>query len=100
MRRRTHQMYSDEFKRNALELVATSGKSVAQLEHELGLSSGLLYKWRDKYEISASSQELELSEVEQLKAEVQRLKRENKVLTQERDILKKAVSIFSKDEPA
>jgi len=48
--------------------VETSGKSVAQIERELGLSSGLLYKWRDKYEISESSEGLELSEVEQLKA--------------------------------
>jgi transposase len=93
-------MYSDEFKRNALELIATSGKSVSQLEQDLGLSTGLLYKWREKYQVSQTSPELELNEVEALKAEIRRLKRENQVLTQEGDILKKAVSIFSKDAPA
>jgi len=100
MSRKSHQMYSDEFKRNALELIETSGKSVAQIERDLGLSSGLLYRWRDKYQVTDDDDHLELSEVEQLKAEVRRLQRENKVLTQERDILKKAVSIFSKDERA
>lgn len=100
MSKRTHRMYSDEFKRDALELAETSDKSIAQLERELGLSSGLLYKWREKFELNETSGELELTELEQLKAEVQRLKRENKVLTEERDILKKAVSIFSKDARA
>lgn len=100
MSKRSHRMYSDEFKRNALELAETSGKSLSQIEQELGLSTGLLYKWREKYQVSQTSSELELSEVEQLKAEIRRLKRENHVLTQERDILKKVVSIFSKDAPA
>ena len=107
MNKRSHRMYSDEFKRNALELAASSGKSLSQIEQDLGLSTGLLYKWREKYQVSQSSSELELSEVEQLKAEIRRLKRENQVLIQERDILvqsppcgKKAVSIFSKDAPA
>lgn len=58
----------------------------SQLERELGLSSRLLYKWREKSELNETSGELELTELEQLKSEVQRLKRENKVLAEERGI--------------
>ena len=100
MSKRTHRQYSEEFKRNALELVETSGKSIAQIEQDLGLSAGLLHKWRERYQVEKTSSGMEKSEVEQLRAEVRRLQRENKVLAQERDILKKAVSIFSKDNPA
>jgi len=98
MSKRKYRMYSDEFKRNALELAETSNKSDAEIERELGMSSGLLCKWRARYRRSEETNGLERSEVEQLKAELKRLKRENEVLTQERDILKKAVTIFSKDQ--
>jgi len=98
MSKRKYRMYSDEFKRNALELAETSDKSDAQIERDLGMSAGLLSRWRKRYKASEESNGLELNEVEQLKAELKRLKRENEVLTQERDILKKAVTIFSKDQ--
>ena len=98
MSKRRYRMYSDEFKRNALELAETSDKSDAQIERDLGMSAGLLSQWRKRYKVSEESNGLELSEVAQLKAELKRLKRENEVLTQERDILKKAVTIFSKDQ--
>ena len=98
MSKRKRRMYSDEFKRNALELAETTDKSDAQIERDLGMSSGLLCRWRARYSLSEETSQLELSEVEQLKAELKQLKRENEVLTQERDILKKAVTIFSKDQ--
>ena len=100
MSKRTHRPYSEEFKRNALELAETSGKRVNQIEQDLGLSAGLLHKWRERYQVESAAGGIEKSAVEALRAEVRRLQRENKVLAQERDILKKAVSIFSKDQPA
>jgi len=39
--------YSEEFKREALRLLESSGKTVAALERELGLSHGLLRGWRE-----------------------------------------------------
>ena len=100
MSRRKHRMYSDEFKREALQLVETSGKTIAEIERDLSLSSGLLHKWRQRYQISdvASETTIERSEIEQLKAELRRVKRENHVLREERDILKKTVQIFSQDD--
>ena len=89
--------YSEEFKKNALHLLATSGKSKLELETDLGLSHGLLYKWQERYQVNPASETLERSDVEQLKADVRRLQRENDILRQEREILKKTVSIFSQE---
>lgn len=93
--RKKHEAYSEEFKKEALHLLKTSGKKKSQLETELGLTHGLLRQWQKRYKVNAENDELEPSEVEQLKAEVRRLKRENNVLRQEREILKKTVGIFS-----
>ena len=89
--------YTEEFKREALRLLESSGKPVATLERELGLSHGLLRRWRKRFRVSASKESLALSDVEQLKAELRRVKRELEIVQQERDILKKTVSIFSQD---
>ncbi len=82
----------------ALRLLESSGRPVAQLERELGLTHGLLRNWRKRYQVNHENGALERSETEQLQAELRHLQRENGVLRRERDILKKAVQIFSQDE--
>ena len=89
--------YSEAFKREAMRLQETSGKTVAEVERELGLSHGLLRQWKKRFRVNGETGTLELSEVEQLKAELRRVKRELAIVQQERDILKKTVGIFSKD---
>jgi transposase len=89
--------YSDEFKREALGLLETSGKTVAAIERELGLSAGLLHHWKKRFQVNVQNGSLELSEVEQLKQELRQVRRELEIVQQERDILKKTVSIFSQD---
>lgn len=93
--------YTREFKLEALELLRSSGKSAAQIERELGITQGMLVKWRDRYQVKKEKGEakLELSDLEAAQAEVRRLRRALAIAEQERDILKKAVSIFSKMEP-
>ncbi len=41
--------YSEEFKRDAIRLQETSGKSVGAIEQELGLSHNLLRQWKKRY---------------------------------------------------
>jgi len=89
--------YSDEFKRDAIRLQETSGKTVAAIERELGLSHNLLRQWKKRYQVDDETHELERSEIEQLKAELRQAKRELEIVRQERDILKKTISIFSKE---
>ena len=72
-----------------MRLQETSGKSVSEIERELGLSHNLLRQWKKRYPINETTQELERSEVEQLQAELRQAKRELEVVRQERDILKK-----------
>lgn len=90
--------YSEEFKREAIRLQESSGKSVGAIERELGLSQNLLRQWKQRYAINEENDQLELTEVEQLRREVRQLKRELAITEQERDILKKTISIFSQDQ--
>jgi transposase len=97
---RNYRTYTKQFKLEALELLSSSGKSAAQIERDLGITKGLLLKWRDRYQVKKDNGEarLEPSDLEAAQAEVRQLRRELAVAEQERDILKKAVSIFSKLE--
>ena len=97
MMRKKNEPYSEEFRKEALNLLATSGKSKTELEDELGLTHGLLRKWELRYQVNSETNELERSEIEALKAENRRLKRELEIVRQEREILKKTVTIFSKN---
>lgn len=88
------QKYDSEYKRAAVELAHTSGKTMAALELELGISKGLLKQWvrapkRDGVEAFPGHGRLKASD-----EELRRRQRENAILRQERDILK-AVGIFS-----
>ena len=50
MTKRKYRTYPDEFKLEVLELLKTSGKSSAEIERELGITPGLVVKWRNKYQ--------------------------------------------------
>ena len=94
-----YRTYTDEFKREALELLKSSGKSAGQLERELGITSGMLLKWRDRYQLvsqAAGGKSLVPSDLEAAKREIQRLQRELTEIAEEQEILKKAVNIFSR----
>ncbi len=87
--------YSKEFKREALALLASSGKSQHALEQELGLSHGLLKDWKRQAERDGEQAFPGHGNLKADEAELQRLRRENEILRQERDILKKAMAIFT-----
>ena len=87
--------YNRAYKLQALELVKTSHKSINEIERDLGITPGLLHKWKARMK-GDGEQAFEgkgrLKEDEEL---IRRLKRENEVLRQEREVLKKAMAIFS-----
>lgn len=89
------QVYSSEFKREAVELARTSGKPLRELEHELGLSAGLLKQWVRKAKKDGAQAFPGHGRLTADDAELRRLRRENEILRQERDILKKAIAIFT-----
>lgn len=99
MSHKKYRTYTDEFKREALELLKSSGKSAGQLERELGITAGMLLKWRDRYQIVKPENQgarLKPSDLEAAKREIQRLQRELTEVAEEREILKKVVNIFSR----
>ena len=99
MDERKYRTYAKEFKLEALELLKRGDKSAGEIERELGITPGLLLKWRDRYQvIQDGEKELRLgpSDFEGAKAEIRRLQRELAVSEEEREILKKALNIFSR----
>jgi transposase len=95
-----YRTYPEEFKLEALELLRASGQSAAQIERDLGITKGLLLKWRDRYQVKQEQGAARLapSDLATAQAEIRQLRRQLAVAEQERDILKKAVSIVSKLE--
>ena len=86
--------YPMEFRREAVALLRSSGKSVPQLAGELGVSPQSLRNWARQLEVDAGKAEgLNSDEREELR----RLRRELKTVTEEREILKKAAAFFAKD---
>lgn len=99
MREKKYRTYTDEFKRDALALLKSSGKSAAQIEQDLGITPGMLLKWRDQYRIAdgrGGSGVLEPSDLEAAKTEILRLRRQLAEVEEEREILKKTLRIFSR----
>ena len=82
-----------------LDSYTGSGKSAGQIERDLGITPGLLVKWRDRYQVIAQGVEqihLELSDFEAAKREIKRLERRLAEVEEEREILKKTINIFSR----
>jgi transposase len=99
MNDRNYRKYSHEFKLEALELLQRGDKSAGQIERELGITPGLLVKWRARYQIisnAGQAPQIGPSDMEAAKAEIRRLQRELANMEEERDILKKALNIFSR----
>src|SRR4030066_1187682 len=99
MNERKYRSYPEAFKLEALALLNKQEKSAGQIERELGITPGMLLKWRARYQIvSREGQVPEIgpSDMEAAKAEIRRLQRELANMEEERDILKKALYIFSR----
>ena len=98
-KKREYRTYTEEFKLEALELLKSSGKSARQIERDLGITPGLLVKWRDRYQVITQGVEqvhLEPSDLEAAKREIKRLRRQLAEVEEEREILKKTINIFSR----
>ena len=87
--------YPAEFRREAVRLVETSGKSRRAIARDLDISTETLRQWVKQAEIDAGSRHDGLTSEET--EEVRRLRREIKTLREEREILLKAAAFFAKE---
>jgi transposase len=91
----TRPPYPPEFREEAVRLMRSSGRPLAQISRELDVSEQTLRNWRKQTEIDEGEREgLTTDE----KEELARLRRENKVLRQEKEILRKATVFFAKED--
>jgi transposase len=84
--------FTDAFKREAVRLIATSGRRVARVANDPGVSKSTLSRWRS----GRGQGDLLESPHEDVTQELARLRKENG-LRQEREILKKAEAFFAKE---
>ncbi|HUX88245.1 MAG TPA: IS3 family transposase [Chloroflexota bacterium] len=85
---KSHPPYPAEFRAEAVRLVRTSGKSMAQIAREFEVSSETLRLWRKQADIDEGLRHDGLTTEET--EEVRRLRREIKTLREEREILGKS----------
>jgi len=81
--------YPEELKRNALELLRSSGKSASVVAKDLGIDSGLLNRWRREEKQEGVSKRAFTGQGVPRDEEVARLRRVNEELRESNEILKK-----------
>lgn len=102
---KTRPTYTEEFRRDAVELLRTSGKPLSQVARDLGVSDASLRKWREAFlggsggigRGAVGGEADPAASAKELWDENQRLRRENAYLKRQREILKKAASILAED---
>ena len=98
MPKATRRQFTDAFKSGAVRLTQESGRPVAQVARELGISDHVLYRWRTEQQPLASQGRTRQA-VRAEQDELTRLKRENETLRKERDFLKRAAAFFARESP-
>ena len=88
----TRPAYPPEFKEEAVRLMRSSRKPLAQISRELDVSEQTLRNWRRQREIDEGEREGLTTEERE---ELGRLRRRVKVLEQEKEVLRKATVFFA-----
>ena len=94
--KRKRPTYSDEFRRDAVRLVAEEGYSFKAACQAIGVCDATLREWHRRLAPPAESCG-EDATVDEMKAEIARLRKQLKRTELEREILKKATAYFAKE---
>jgi transposase len=95
---KTQRTFTREFKMEAVQLVHTSKKPLAQIARDLGIADSTLHHWRQLFSEQGEQAFPGSGHQTPQEEEIRHLKRENELLRQERDVLKKAIGIFSRGQ--
>src|SRR5690349_9842702 len=89
--------YTEEFRREAVRLVAAEPERLAQIARELDVHAETLRSWWQRVRVQPEGPIVSPARVLTLEEENRQLRRENERLREERDILKKATAFFARD---
>jgi len=91
--------YTKEFKLEAIRMYENSERPASEIERELGITSGLLSKWKQKLDKLPRKEEAFPGNGKMMDTEgrIRQLERENLQLRQDKEILKKVLEMFGKD---
>jgi transposase len=92
--RRTRRQFTPEFKRDAVELVRTTDRPIAEIARELGIYDSTLGNWVKQDRIDRGEREGLTSDE---RARLRELERDNARLRMERDLLKRTVAFWSRN---
>lgn len=90
--------FTRELKQEAIQLVRSSTKSLAQMARDLGIADSTLHHWCKQFSAHGEQAFPGSGHQTPQEEEMRHLKRENELLRQERDILKEALGIFSRSQ--
>jgi transposase len=98
-KRATNRRYSDEFKADAVRLLATSGRSIAEVARELGVTDTSLGGWaRDAARKDTPEQRQAVEAAAWEAKEIARLRKRARDLEQEIEILKRFTAYWVRSE--
>jgi len=97
MPQRKRTTYTEEFKREAVDLILVQDYSIAEASRNLGINYNMLSRWKIEREKHGEHAFPSKGHMTPEQVELTRLKAENKRLRMERDILKKATAFFAKE---
>jgi len=91
--------YTKEFKLETIKMYENSERTVSEIEQELGITLGLLSRWKQRLDKVSKKEEVFPGNGKMMDTEacIRQLERENLQLRQEKDILKKVLGMFSKN---
>jgi transposase-like protein len=92
--RRPRRRFSNEFKRDAVEIVRSSDRSIAEVARELGIYDSSLGSWVRQDQVNRGERDGVSSND---KDRLLELERENARLRMERELLKRAVAFWVKE---
>jgi transposase len=91
---RRRRQFTEEFKRDAVDLVRSTGRPIAQIAQELGIYDSTLGNWVRQDRIDRGEREGLTSDE---RARLRQLEAENARLRMERDLLKRTVAFWVKE---
>jgi transposase len=89
--------YPEEFRRESVQLVLTTEKSMADVARDLGVNYKTLGNWVRSEQARQLREAVPGALSESERSELKRLKKENAELKTEREILRKAAAYFARE---